>query len=324
MIATTPDISVVICAVSEARYDCLIAAVASVQRQSVPAREIIMVIDHNPPLLERALRQFPGVCVMENHEAPGLGGARNSGLAAAQGAVVAFLDDDAVATPAWLEQLSAGYEDPDIVGVGGAIEPLWLEGRPAWFPEEFNWVVGCSYRGMPNTTAAVRNLFGCNMSFRRHVFDAVGSFRLGYGCDETEFCIRLRQQWPRKLLLYRPQAKVYHTVQPSRGHFRYFRSRCYFEGRSKAVVSWLRGASDALDAERRYTMRTLPRGIIGGVTDAAVRRDRAGLARAGAIMAGLTMTTAGYLSGRIAIVDAARERGWSGQPYERTAGRDRR
>ena len=130
MIGTTPDVSVVICAVSEARYDCLIAAVASVQRQSVPAREIIMVIDHNPPLLERALRQFPEVCVMENHEAPGLGGARNSGLAAAQGAVVAFLDDDAVATPVWLEQLSAGYEDPDIVGVGGAIEPLGWRAAP--------------------------------------------------------------------------------------------------------------------------------------------------------------------------------------------------
>ena len=93
------------------------------------------------------------------------------------------------------------------MGVGGAIAPVWCGERPKWFPEEFHWIVGCSYRGMPRTPAAVRNLFGCNMSFRREAFDALGGFRLGYGCDETEFCIRLQQRWPHKVVLYNPRSR---------------------------------------------------------------------------------------------------------------------
>jgi GT2 family glycosyltransferase len=305
--------SVVICAYTEARWNDLVAAVASVQRQTVPPLEIIVVIDHNPRLLDRARAHIPGVVAVENHEQRGLGGARNSGVAVAKGEVIAFLDDDAVAVPEWLEQFSTAYNDEHMVGVGGAIEPTWKGHRPGWFPEEFNWVVGCTYRGMPEVTAAVRNLIGCNMSFRREAFEAVGKFRLGYGCDETEFCIRLQQHWPQKILLYKPQAKVYHHVDPNRARWRYFCSRCYFEGGSKAVVSWLLGPRDGLASERSYTLRILPRGVIHGLADTILHRDKAGLARAGAIIAGLAITTLGYLMGRISIVEAAHKRGWNNQ-----------
>ena len=77
----------------------------------------------------------------------GISGARNSGIAAARGAIIAFLDDDAIAAPDWLEQLLAGYSSPNVLGVGGAIEPQWQGGRPRWFPPEFDWVVGCTYLG---------------------------------------------------------------------------------------------------------------------------------------------------------------------------------
>lgn len=312
----TVDISVIICAYTENRWNDLVAAVDSVRRQSVPAQEIVVVVDHNPGLLARARTHLPGVVAVENHERRGLGGARNSGVAAAKGAVIAFLDDDAVAAPDWLEQLIAGYADPDVVGVGGAIEPIWQGGQPEWFPEEFHWLVGCTYRGMPETTAAVRNLIGCNMSFRREVFQAIGDFRLGYGCDETEFCIRLRRHWPQKVLLYQPQARVYHQVTADRARWAYFRSRCYFEGGSKAVVSWLAGTKDALASERTYTLRTLPRGVIRGLSDAILRGDKAGLARAAAIVAGLAITAAGYLVGRVSTMEAARARGWYDQARE--------
>src|SRR5919202_688038 len=93
------DVSVVICAYTEARWDDLVAAVESVQCQTAPPPEIVVVIDHNPGLLARVCRHIPGVVVIENREPRGLSGARNSGLATAQGAVIAFLDDDAVAEP---------------------------------------------------------------------------------------------------------------------------------------------------------------------------------------------------------------------------------
>ena len=100
--------------------------------------------------------------------------------------------------------------------MGGAIEPLWESDRPRWFPPEFDWVVGCTYRGMPCEPKPVRNLIGCNMSFRREVFAQIGGFRdeIGRvgarpsGCDETELCIRLGQRLPHALLLYSPCARV--------------------------------------------------------------------------------------------------------------------
>src|ERR1700680_4305787 len=105
MIDSTQDISVVICAYTEERWYDLIAAVESIQRQSIPPREIILVIDHNTSLFERARTQISGLDVIENSEPSGLSGARNSGIAKSQGTLIAFLDDDAVAEPDWLERL---------------------------------------------------------------------------------------------------------------------------------------------------------------------------------------------------------------------------
>src|SRR5215207_7365051 len=130
------DISVLICAYTEKRWNELLAAVESAQNQTFSAREIIVVVDHNPVLMERARSQFSDVILLENRETRGLAGARNTGIAAAQGNIIAFLDDDAVAQPAWLQMLSTGYDDPQVVGVGGLLEPLWPSGRPSWFPEE--------------------------------------------------------------------------------------------------------------------------------------------------------------------------------------------
>src|SRR4051794_11475203 len=94
--AATLDISVVICAYADERWPDVRDAVASVRAQSLAPRETIVVIDHNPALLERARRELAAVTLVENHEARGLSGARNSGLALARGEIVAFLDDDAV------------------------------------------------------------------------------------------------------------------------------------------------------------------------------------------------------------------------------------
>src|SRR6185436_17368622 len=108
-----------------------------------------------------------GVAVVENREHRGLRGARNSGVNAATSSIVAFLDDDAEASEQWLEFLAEPYTDPDVAGVGGLTEPIWDGGRPRWFPDEFEWVVGGAYRGMPVTRRELRNLWGGNMSFRR-------------------------------------------------------------------------------------------------------------------------------------------------------------
>src|SRR5258706_6939394 len=141
------EISVIICAYTEKRWHELVAAVESVQRQTLSSKEIVVVIDHNPALLRRVQENLLGVIAIENGGDKGLSGARNSGWSTALGEIVAFLDDDAIAEPDWLENLVERYADPDVVGAGGKIVPLWETSRPIWFPEEFNWVIGSTYRG---------------------------------------------------------------------------------------------------------------------------------------------------------------------------------
>jgi glycosyltransferase involved in cell wall biosynthesis len=300
------DVSVVICAYTEERWQDLVEAVESVQQQSIPPREIIVAIDHNERLLERTRTSFPGVIVVENKEAQGAGGSRNSGVAVAQGSLIAFLDDDAKAEPDWLVHLLEGFDNQHVLGIGGALEPIWVKHKPDWLPEEFYWVIGCDYKGMPKTTAPMRNLIAANMSMRREIFLAVGGFRSGFGkvgkrsgCDETELCIRINQQYPQGIWLYEPKAKVHHRVPAGRISWRYFRSRCYDEGLAKAGLSSMLGSGDSLASERIYTLLVLPQGVLAGIIDSLFHRKITGLKRSGAIIAGLVITLVGYLIGRM-------------------------
>jgi glucosyl-dolichyl phosphate glucuronosyltransferase len=310
-------VSVVICAYTEDRWEDLVAAVESARRQSVLPQEVLVVVDHNPGLLARARANLPCL-VTENNGPRGLSGARNSGVAIAQGDLIAFLDDDAMAAPDWLERLIAAYRDEHTIGVGGAVEPLWsVEQPPRWFPDEFLWVVGCTYRGMPQRDGMVRNTIGANMSFRREAFEVAGGFQQGVGqvgaslhrCDDTEFCIRLSQCCPGRHFRYEPAARVHHRVPASRANWRYFRERCYTEGESKALIARLVGSQDGLAAERVYAVRVLPWGIARNLADSLLRRDPMGVARAGAIALGLAFTLAGYVAGTLASrLSAARAR----------------
>ncbi len=299
-------VSVVLCAWTPARREQLLAAVASLAAQSRRPAEVIVVTDHAAGLACWARATLAGVRVVESTQPPGLSGARNTGTAAAGGDVVAFLDDDAVAAPDWIERLQAAYADPAVIGAGGAVTPLWSEQRPRWMPEEFDWVVGCSYRGLPERPAAVRNLIGCNMSFRRAALERTGGFVHGLGrrgsrplgCEETELCIRLADMEPGRVILYDPALRVRHRVSPERAMLGYFVSRCYAEGLSKAQVARRCGRRQGLESERAYVRRTLPAGIRRGLADVA-RGDQAGLDRAGAIVLGLTATGAGYAAGTL-------------------------
>lgn len=301
--AGAPSISVLICAYTLDRIEVLEKAIESVRGQRTPAHEIVLAIDHSPELLAECERRWPELRLVENSEGQGLSGARNSGVAACTGEVVAFLDDDAVASPDWLTHLAEAYRDPSVLGVGGAVRPAWVEGKPSWFPAEFDWVVGCTHSGMPSRTAPVRNLVGANMSLRRHALNEVGGFRhelgrigtIPAGCEETDLCIRVGQRWPEAKILYDPVASVDHFVPASRASWSYFTSRCRGEGRSKAVLAGLVGSQSGLEAERAYVRRTLPAGVLHGLRD-ALRGDPGGLGRAAAIVAGLSTTTAGYLS----------------------------
>jgi glycosyltransferase involved in cell wall biosynthesis len=316
---TTPAVSVVLCTYTERRWADLLAAVRSVREQRVaPPVEIVVAVDHDEPLLARVRREASDVVAVGNPGPRGLSATRNAGVAAARGDLVAFMDDDCAAAPDWLQRLLAHYRRPDVAGVGGAALPRWDAGRPRWFPEEFDWVVGCSYRGLPAQPAPVRNFIGANMSFRRDALAAAGGFRDGLGrvggrprgCEETELCLRLSARRPGARLVYEPGAVVRHRVPADRGTWRYFVARCWAEGGSKALVARLAGRTSALASERRHVRHTLPAGARAGIRT-ALAGDPGGGARAAAIFAGLAITTLGYARGAVAGVRTRTVRGAS-------------
>jgi hypothetical protein len=297
--------TVVICAYTLNRWAVTKAAVASVLAQRPAPAQVLLVIDHNPELAALARAELSGITVLESTGDPGLSGARNTGLEAATEPITAFLDDDAEAQPGWLAALVEPYQDAEVAATGGGVWPRWAHSRPDWLPPEFDWVVGCSYVGLPTATGAVRNPIGANMSFRTTPALAAGGFngsvgRVGTrprGCEETELAIRVSAQ-ARASVMYVPAAAVDHHVGPERTRFGYFVRRCWHEGQSKAAVVGLVGASSGLSRERRQTAVVIP---------AAIRRDLGSLirgrasggARVAASAAGLAAAVAGYAAGRL-------------------------
>ena len=224
-----PTISVITAAFAMERWDGLCQAVESIMAQTVTVLETIAVIDHNPDLLDRARRELPGVVVVPNLRDRGASGARNSGVAASRGDVVAFLDDDAVASPSWLEVILPHFADPGVVGVGCRIVPVWAGSRPRWFPPEFDWAVGGSYRGMPESAAPVRNVWTCGMAVSRPVFEAIGGFRDDFGKvggrsrpEDTDLSLRAAAARPGGTWVYDPAAAVSHHVPLERATFGFF------------------------------------------------------------------------------------------------------
>lgn len=299
-------LSVVVCAYTQDRWEELSSAVESLLTQGHTPDEVIVVVDYNEALAQRAAVDLPQqVRVLTNEQEPGLSGARNTGVRAACGDVIAFLDDDARALSGWAAALLAAYRDPRVVGVGGHVLPDWRAPRPDWFPDEFLWVVGCSYAGQPQVRAAVRNAIGANMSFRSSVFSAVGGFdpsvgRVGAdagGCEETEFSIRARGLGT---IVLEPDARCLHTVTADRTSRHYFRRRCRAEGRSKAVVATLQDPGQALETERAYVARTLPVAVIRGLRQ-ALGGDLAGGRRSAAVVEGLIITASAYIRMRMQL-----------------------
>lgn len=298
--------TVIICTYTEDRWSDLASAIDTVlsQRPSVP--ELLVVVDHAPVLEARVRDAYPDLTVLANAGRQGLSGGRNTGIAAAAGDIVVFLDDDAAAGDDWLIHLLAPFEDPNVWVTGGLAEARFDAPRPRWFPPQFDWVVGCTYEGHP-IEGELRNPIGCNMAFRRAALDDIEWFqedmgRSGsrpLGCEETELCIRIQQRHPRCRIVLAPDAPVTQRVPAERATARYFVSRCYSEGLSKAQVTRSVGKIDGLQSERAYTTRVLPLAVGHNVAESIRHRSLDGIARSAMIAVGLIATAAGYARGSL-------------------------
>jgi glycosyltransferase involved in cell wall biosynthesis len=316
-------VSVVIAAYTLDRWELISRAIRSLAEQTVLPDQVILCIDHNDELLERArlewgdLSSSPKIPVevipdeddehlngREEHfrvhgssRRFGAGSVRTTGVRHCRGDIVAFLDDDAEATSDWLEQLLRPYQSNTVVAVGGAPLPRYETERPSWFPEEFDWVFGCAYAGMPTAQAPIRHMIGANMSARREALLEVGGFH-SVDFDDMDISHRLADAFPDSEIIYNPEAIVLHYVSADRVTWHYFWRRCFHVNRHKVRAFVDMGEAANLKSERDFVIRILARQLVKHLRDFA-SGDSTGATQFAVAVTGVSLAGLGNLVGRV-------------------------
>lgn len=295
--------SVVIATYDPDRWQHLVRAISSASAQG-DNTQVVVAVDNNPSLFRQVRSAFPGVTAVLHEGSRGASATRNAGARAATGEVLCFLDDDAHADPGWCDALVDALARPGVVGVAGRVEADWERGeRPDWFPPEFDWVIGASYRGMPTQGGPVRNAWAENMALLRSTFWSVGGFREDFGKsgqesepEDTDLGIRVSTRTGGRWW-YEPRALVHHWVPLGRSGRRFFLRRCISEGRGKARLRSLTGdtAISSENTHARFVIHSITDGLRSGLR----RADRAELKRSAMAAAGLGATASAYLLTRL-------------------------
>ncbi|TKX46002.1 MULTISPECIES: glucosyl-dolichyl phosphate glucuronosyltransferase [unclassified Halorubrum] len=258
-------ISVVLCTYSMDRYPEFQEAAESILKQTYDDIELVVVVDGTEEVYERVQTDYgtnPNTTIHCNDQNRGLSYSRNTGAELADGEVVAFLDDDAVAASDWAEQIIDAYERYDALAVGGRMVPDWLSTKPEYLPEEYYFLIGVTYKGFRETEGYVRNTFSSNLSFDREVFLDLGGFRTEMGKrgendlqgGETELCARLKRETGERVV-YVPDATIEHKIYEYRTDRQWLLERAFWQGYSKRRMAEI--DSDAISTERQFLQQLL-------------------------------------------------------------------
>ncbi len=255
------DVSVVICTYSEDMFEAFSESVESILGQTYEDIELVLVVDGNEKLYKRvdeAYGDLESVKIHLNEENVGLSQSRNNALEYVTGDVVALIDDDAVADPAWIEEIVSVYEEHDAIAVGGKMVADWVAGKPDFLPEEFYWLIGVTHKGFGEAGHEVRNTFGSNISFRRSVLEELGGFEPAVGrqgdnklqTEETELCVRMALEYGQGVM-YNPNAIVAHKVFEFRTKPIWLSKRAFWQGYSKRALEVL-APETSIDTETEF------------------------------------------------------------------------
>src|SRR5207253_309302 len=183
-----PSISVVVCSYNGSRT--IRACLDGLRRLEYPDFEVIVVDDGSTDMTASIAREYPFQVVRTPNR--GLSSARNTGLAAATGEIVAYIDDDAWPDPHWLTYLAASFVGTAHAGAGGPNLP----------PPGDGWIAECVAHAPGGPTHILlsdqqaEHLPGCNMAFRRAQLEAIGGFdaRFRAAGDDVDVCWRVQER----------------------------------------------------------------------------------------------------------------------------------
>ncbi len=197
-----PKISVIVCTFNGSRT--LSQCLESLLRLDYPNYEVIVVNDGSTDTTAKIASNYGfRVITTENR---GLSSARNTGLNAATGEIVAYIDDDAHADPHWLRYLASTFMNTQHVGVGG----------PNIAPPDDGLIAECVAHSPGNpvhillSDSEAEHIPGCNMAFLKSALEDIGGFdpQFRIAGDDVDVCWRLQQKgWT---LGYSPGAMVWH------------------------------------------------------------------------------------------------------------------
>jgi glycosyltransferase involved in cell wall biosynthesis len=212
----------------------------------------VIVVDQSPQQdTERAIAQLDlhhSRLRYLHSDIVGLSSARNLGVSHARGEILAFIDDDAVATPHWIEAFARVFEEhvPQPGMIGGKIEPLWEVPRPPWYPPEREFLLGIYDIGDEVQLFPPGDLpIGANFAIGKRLLQSVGGFDVRAGFNRRrrhsmlageDSLLALKIQEQGLPIYYQPAACVLHTVNASKLRKTYFLKRHFWEGATIVAI----------------------------------------------------------------------------------------
>ncbi|MFN3530985.1 MAG: glycosyltransferase family 2 protein [Candidatus Brocadia sp.] len=244
-------ISAIICTHNRATY--LTKAIQSLidQRMSKDKYEIIIVDNSSTDSTKEAVAQFSGKNnIRYIYESTlGLSFARNTGWRNARGRYVAYLDDDAIACPGWLDKISEVFETvtPRPGCVGGRVEPIWESSRPGWLSDWLLHGLTIIDWKTPHvlTNLSAEWLVGANIAFPVEILQCVGGFtssldRVGNNLlSSGDVFLEKKIMKMGYSCFYHPDIAIGHHIFESRLSQSWFIRRYYWQGVSDAVMQLL-------------------------------------------------------------------------------------
>jgi GT2 family glycosyltransferase len=202
-----PRISVVVASYNAA--DTLDDCLSSLTKLRYPDYEVIVVNDGSTDGSDVIIQRYPFHVITTPNQ--GVSAARNEGLRAATGEIIAYIDADARADADWLSYLATTFLESDFAGVGG----------PNLVPPEDRWLAKCVYRSPGGPTQVMlddqlaEHIPGCNMAFSKWALEEIGGFDPIFtkAADDVDICWRLLERGHR--IGFSPSAVVWHHRRPS-------------------------------------------------------------------------------------------------------------